>query len=290
MDSFGLRQEQENLVKSVNELKHKLEVVDARIKELHEEEMRYLSEIPQYKQQARDAQAQAKEAQAKVAPIKQELDELNKELIVIRGLNSIESKSLTELKETQKKIIEETKAINEQIKGRHEQLKQRELAVSDKEKACELREVGYSNRDFDLTKGEVELAQKIVVHKKNEEELKDKIETHKNNVALHNTKVDSLIEQKQFHEQDKADLQNKLAQVDKLKKEQIGMKSQLLLQAEKASKAITESERKQKMLDKAIDDLKNQENNLKLKELRVQKLIKDAGISKELKELEESLK
>ena len=289
MDSFGLRQEQENLVKSVNELKHKLEVVDARMKELHEEEMRYLAEIPQYKQQSRDAQAQAKEAQAKVSPIKQELDDLNKDLIVIKGLTAIENKSLTELKETQKKIIEETKTINEQIKGRQEQLKQRELAVSDRERACELREVGYSNRDFELTKGEVELAQKVAIYNKSEENLKDKIETHKNNVALHKTKVDALIEQKQFHEEDKIVLQDKLAQVDKLKKDQIGMKSQLLLQAEKADKEIKAAENKQKILDRALDDLKNQENNLKVKELRIQKLIKDNNLCNELKELQAEL-
>lgn len=290
MDSFALRQEQETLVKNVNTLKHQLEVADARMKELHEEEMRYLAEIPQYKQQARDAQAQAKEAQAKVSPIKQELDELNKELIVIRGLNSIESKSLTELKETQKKIIEETKAINEQIKGRHEQLKQRELAVADKEKACELREVGYSNRDFELTKGEVELAQKQQALGKAHEILSNSQDIHNENVKVHKVKVDALIEQREFLEQDRADLQNKLAQVDKLKKEQIGMKSSLLLQAEKADTAIKAAENKQKILDRALDDLKNQENNLKLKELRVQKLIKDKGLQQELKELEESLK
>lgn len=289
MDSFGLRQEQETLIKNINTLKHQLEIGDARIKELHEEEMRYLKEIPIYEKQAKDAKDQAIDAQTKVSPLKQKLEDLNKDLLVMRGLNAVENKSLNELKETQKKIIEETKNINEQIKQRHEQLKQRELAVNDREKSCELREIGYKNRDFDLTKGEVELVKKIEGHKKNEEELDDKVETHKNNVSLHNTKVDALIEQKQFHEEDKIILQNKMANVDKLIKDNIDLKSQSLLLAEKMSKATKTAEAKQFMLDRAIDDLKNQENALKIKELKIQKMIKDAGLQDELKKLQAEL-
>ena len=285
MDSFGLREENAKLSKEYEQLKHMLIVGENRVKELHEEELRYLLEIPQYKQQAKDAKEQAQGFISSLAPLKKEIEELNKDLRIITGLNYVESKCLTELKETQKKIIQETKEINETIKQRHEQLKQRELAVADKEKACELREVGYSNRDFELTKGEVDLAQKVVVHKKNEEELRDKIETHKNNVEIHNKNVSSLIEQKKFHAEDAEALKDRLQKADKLVKDQIKLKTALLLQAEKADEAIKAAENKQKILDRALDDLKNQENILKIKELRVKKLINDNNIQKELAEL-----
>lgn len=289
MDSYALRQEISDLSKQWADLKHKLEVGETRMKELHEEEMQYLKEIPVYEKQSKDAKVQAIEVQSKISPLKQELNDLNKDLIVAKGLTAIENKSLSELKETQNKIIEETKNINEQIKVRHEQLKQRELAVGDREKSCELREVGYSNRDFDLTKGEVELAQNKESLDKSHEILRNNQDIHNENVKAHKVKVDALIEQKQFHEEDKIILQDKMAKADRLIKEQITMKTQLLLQAEKADKAIKAAENKQNILDRALDDLKNQDNILKVKELRIQKMIKDAGLQDELKKLQAEL-
>ena len=47
---------------------------------------------------------------------------------------------------------------------------------------------------------------------------------------------------------------------------------------------------KQESLDKAINDLKNEEKRIKILELKVIKLAKDANIDKELKDLMESVK
>ena len=85
MDSFGLRQEISELSKKYEDLKHRLIVGEARMKELHEEEMRYLTEIPNFRKQSEDAKAQAGEAAGKVSPLKKILDDAQKELIKVQG-------------------------------------------------------------------------------------------------------------------------------------------------------------------------------------------------------------
>ncbi len=54
MDSYALIQEQGNLFKSVSELRNLKENLDSRIKELHDEEMLYLKEIPEYKKRSEE--------------------------------------------------------------------------------------------------------------------------------------------------------------------------------------------------------------------------------------------
>lgn len=290
MDSFGLRQEQSELLKSVSDLKHKLEIGEARIKELHSEEMRYLEEIPVYKKQAQESKIQASEASGKVAPLQKILEDAQKELIKVQGLTARENQSLLEIKETEKNIIEENKIINEQIKQRHSELKQREFSIADREKCCDLREVGYKDIQFGLDNREVEISKKEQDLNKSHEKLEDKLETHKNNVELHNAKVDSLIEAKESHLQDEQILANKQARVEKLIKDNTELKAALLLQSDKLSKEITITQGKQVSLDRSLADLVNQENTLKIKELKIQKLAHDKGLEKELKELQESLK
>jgi hypothetical protein len=290
MDSFTLRQEISALTKDWQELSHKLEAGDKRIKELHDEEMRYLNEIPLYKKQADDYKLQAMDAVSKATAIKADTEKLRKDLEVLRGLSAVESKSLMELKETQKKIIEETKQINEQIKSRHEQLKQREIFVVDKEKNLELREIGIANRESEQTKNEVELNNIRNKYNTDNENLRANIQDHINNIAKHNEKVDIFLQTKELHLSDEKLLEGKSQKLEKMIKENADLKASLLLQSEKLSQEIKLTQNKQSSLDRSLADLVNQENALKIKELRVTKLIRDNGIAKELKDLEESLK
>lgn len=287
MDSFTLRQEISDLSKQYNDLKHKLDIGEARIKELHEEEMLYLKEIPIYKEQANLSKIKAEEASGKISPLQKIIDDTQNELIRIQDSTAKENQALRELKETQLKIIAETKKINEDIKVSHEKLKQRELAVGDREKSCELIEVGHVNRDNDLDKREIDLENKG--KKLNDEHIKlnDLIECHHNNVLEHNKKVDIFIQTKELHLQDEKMLSVRQEKLNKLVTDNAKLKADLLIQLDNLSKELSVTKRKQDFLDRSIADLSNQQNALKLKELKIMKMAHDAGIQKELKELEE---
>lgn len=290
MDSFGLRQEQSELLKSVESLKHKLEIGEARVKKLHDEEMQYLKEIPEYKKQSSDSRNIHVELLGKTISLMATLSIEQKKLDKIIELTTQESNNLNNIIETQKKIIQETKEMNEKIKQDHMQLKQRELAVSDREKSCDLREICNKNRDSELDNREIQLNNRNSQQNDMSILLQANIDNHNRNVNEHIKKVDIFIQTKELHLQDEQILKDKLQKADRLIKNNSDLKSQLLLQSDKLSKEITITQSKQVSLDRSIADLKNQENAIKIKELKVNKLIHDNGLEKELKSLQESLK
>lgn len=274
----------QELRNEIDSLKHIKETMDKRVKELHEEEMRYLEEIPLYKKQAKEAKETHAVLAGKTVSLMAELEGVRKELVKTQGLVIVEQRALESLKETQKKIIEETKAMNEQIKQRHEQLKQRELAVGDMEKSSELREVGCKNREFDLDKREVEIKNKESALDHAHQDLNDSLKSHEKNIKIHANNVRSLAEQRKFHEEDKNVLQDKIYKADKLVKDHINLKASLLLQSEKLATSIKEVDEKRGFLDKQEQSLREREDFLRFKKSKFSQLVEDAGLPKEIKE------
>ena len=119
---------------------------------------------------------------------------------------------------------------------------------------------------------------------------KKKIDDHNVNVEEHGKKVDNLIEQKQYLREDQQFLKERMDSVNRMIKDNADIKTGLLKQSEKMEAEIKKTQSKQDALDKAIADLKNEEKRIKILELRVIKMAKDANIEKELKDLMESLK
>lgn len=285
MDSFGLRQEQEDLTKLVSALKHKLEIGESRVKELHDEEMRYLIEIPVYKKQSEEARLRLESIDNQIVPLNQELSELYKELSKTKELISIENKSLIELRETEKKIIEETKLINEQIKNRHEELKNRQSVIENTEKLHSEINNNHQKIDTDLSNRETNLLKKEEELNLGIQELSSRIDIHNSNLSIHAENVRSIIEQRKFITEDEQAVRDKLNKANKLVKDHIDLKAALLIQSEKLAKEIEITQNKQKSLDRNIADLKNQENALKIKELQIKKMAHDAGLEKQLADL-----
>lgn len=290
MDSFGLRQEQSELSKIVNELKHKLEIGEKRVKELYDEEMRYLNEIPEYKKQAEESRGIYKELSNKVDIINKQLISSKNELINSNKLKDESMRDLEDLKITHSKIIEETKQMNEKITIRHEELKKRESLVQDREDSCVIREIFNKNIEDALNQRDSEIKEKESNINKRNESLEDKLETHRNNVELHNKNVKGLIEEKEIHSNNEILLSDKIGKSNRLIGDNVRLKHDLLLQTEKLAEEIKITQARQVSLDKALEDLKNQENVLKIKDLRIQKMAHDAGLQKELKSLEETYK
>lgn len=285
MDSFGLRQEQSELLKSVNELKHQLEIGEDRMKELHSEEMRYLEEIPVYKKQAEESKNSHGMIEGKTVSLRIELDKVSKELERLKLLVIQEEKSLSDLKNTEKKIIEETKIMNDQIKQRHEKLKERESVSAGAINDIEIITGSLNNKESELDKREFAISQRESKHKEDSDILDSHIEVHEINVNSHNDRIRTFEEQKRFYIEDEQLLKDKLGKADKLIKDQIELKASLLLQTEKLKKEIELTQAKQVSLDKNIADLVNQENALKIKELKLNKMAHDNGLIKELAEL-----
>lgn len=290
MDSFGLKEEQNELVKSVSELKHIKEVMDKRVKELHSEELYYLGEIPKIKEEYQQNRLKIDQLNCQLSELSVIVNKHKSDIEKYKDVIANENKSFLELKSTQDKIIKDTFDINEKIKQRHSDLKEKELSISNRERLCDSREIQNNKKQSDLDNREVELIGKDKKISSSYAELNVSIENHNMDKSHHDNNVLSLHELRKFHEEDKQKLNNKLAQADRLIKENTDLKASLLLQADKLSKEVRIAEEKQKSLDRALADLSNQENVLKIKDLKIRKMAHDAGLQKELKELEESTK
>ncbi len=285
MDSFGLRQEQSELLKSVSELKHKLEIGEKRVKELHDEEMRYLQEIPVYKKQAENESAKLKEVSNLVVSVSIELEKLNNQ---VKENNSSLDKSKSDMNElsiNSQIILDSIQKEKDDSRRRSLEVKNSEIAVQEREVNCVSRETFHKKIESDLDKRESDLSKLENEFKDKAGKLTDDILVHQGKVEEHGKNLESLAERKKFHSEDEELLKNKLAKADKLIKDQIELKSGLILQSEKLDKEISITKAKQDSLDRHIADLVNQENALKIKELKIRKMAHDAGLVKELAEL-----
>ncbi len=289
-DSLRLREELAQLKKDILTSKKIKEDLDIHIKGLHSEELRYLGEIPQYKKQSEDAKNRKVELENKIIPIRKEFDLVLQELTKVKDLVVKEEKALIQTREYGHNVEKECAIKKVDLAKREEFLKVREEAVHGHEKDCVSREMFYKKVEFDLDNKEINIKSKECALDKAHQELLSAKNSHSKNLENHTERVNSLSEQRKFLEEDKQLVKDKLGKVDKLVKDHCELKAQLLLQADKASKSIKSAEDKQIMLDKALNELQHQENTLRIKELKIRKMAHEAGLQKELKELEESLK
>lgn len=289
-DALVLREELAQLKKDIISSRKVKDDLDSYVKTLYEEELRYISEISAYKKQSEENKFKAEEASKQCAIVNDKLSKFSMELQQVKELINKENLSLNELKETQQKIIKETSEINLHIQSRHAELKDKEKIYEYQINKINSLDLINKTKEAELIKREVEINNKEVALEHGHKNLESAIEIHSNNVSIHSQNVRSLSEMRKFHEEDENSLRDKLNNADRLVKEQIDIKVSLSLQEENLKKEIDTYKRKQDSLDKHIADLKNQENLLKIKELKILKIAREAGVEKELKELEESLK
>lgn len=283
-------EELDKLKKDILSARHIKEVLDGHIKDLSSEELRYIEEIPVYKQQANNEFLAAQEASKQAEVLRQEVSKWGNELSKIKELVLDQEMILSASKIAQENIEKECAFKKSNILQIENNVKSRELAVQDRERKCSEKELSLILRDENIFRDESEVNKKLKEIELKNKALEEKLETHKNNVDLHNKKVDALIESKELHMQDEVILDDKLAKVSILIKQNVELKQSLLLQADKLSKEISITQNKQLFLDKSLSDLKNQENALKIKELKLTKMAHDKGLEQELKDLQEQLK
>lgn len=290
MDSYRLKEEQAILIKEVNDLKTKKDLMEKRINDLHAEEIRYLDEIPTFRKQFEEHKNILSVASSKTVIARKELTDVNDELRKVRSLIIEEKKSLENINNEHINAIEEIRKEKIILSKLNYDIKNRESKVQERERTCDSIELSHIDKNEELFKRQVKLNREIDDMNINKKELDKDIESHiKSKIVLDET-VNRLTQAKKFHEEDKQVLKDKLEKADRLVKENSEIKAQLLLQAEKLNKEIELCKSKQSSLDKNIADLVNQENTLKVKDLKIRKMAHDAGIQKELKELEESIK
>lgn len=289
-DSLVLREKLVQLKKDILSSKHIKETMDNRIKELSQEEIRYIEEIPVYKRQAEEERIKLKEESKQTLIVSDKLNNLSVELQKIKYSIIKETSILGELKNTQQTIIKETSEINLQIKSRHAELKDKEkLHEYNINKVNTLERIN-DEKNSELNKRELDISNKEKELDEGYEALGHALELHSNNISIHAQNVRSLQENRKFHIEDEQTLRDKLGKADKLVKDQIDIKVNLTMQVSNLEKEIEICKQKQTSLDRHLADLVNQENILKIKELKIIKMAHDAGLRKELKELEESIK
>ena len=290
MDSFALREELANLQKSLAETKHIYEVMDKRVKELHIEEMRYLEEIPKYKKQAQEEKQVLLKLESGIPIARKELENITEQFKKIKELVIGEEEALREVKAAGHNIEKECAIKKSNILRQEENIKMMQIILSEREGDCVNKEEFNKKVELDLDNREIEIKNKERALEHGYQELNSSIDSYKSNLSDYAEKLRSLNEQRKFLEDDKQLTQDKLQKADKILKENLATKASLMLQADKMSNAIKSAEDKQRSLDRALADLVNQENVLKIKELKINKLIRDHGLQKELKELQESVK
>ncbi len=290
MDSYALREEFNTLQKEVTQLRHVKEVMDARLKEMHIEEIKYLEEIPIYKKRSDDAKNNYLKLEAQSVPLKKELEGIINELKKVRSLVIEEEKALDDIRNKIHDINNECSIKKLELSKIEKDLKLRQELVTVREADCNSRDAFHRKLEFDLDKRDVEISKKELALEHSHNDLHTERISHESNVRTYDENVRSLTEQRKFLEEDKQLIKDKLAKADKLIKDHCDLKAQLLLQADKMSKAVRTAEDKQIMLDKALTELTNQENTLKIKDLKIRKMAHDAGLQKELKELEASIR
>lgn len=289
-DPLILREESAQLKKDIAQSNHVKDALNKHVEELHQEELRYISEIPAYKKQAKESEYMAGESAGRLTASQKLLEDAQKELIKVQGLTIKENKALSELKDTYKRIIKETSEINLQIDARHSELKDREKINKYQIDKINSLELINNNKQNELDKREINIKKNEDYIKSRFDDLKLKQDYHSKKVDEHEEKVDALIQSKELHLQDEQTLRDKLQKSEKIIQDNLKLKSDLLLQSEKLSKEIIITQNKQVSLDRSLADLVNQENTLKIKELKVNKLIRDKGLQDELRALQESLK
>lgn len=290
MDSYALRQEQSELLKSVAELKKTLETGESRNKELHNEYMEYLKDIPVYKKQAEEGRAAVKETSQRIAELRVSLSALDDQIKQSNKDLAEAQSGMQEIRANSQIILDKIQEEKEQSRKRVLDAKSREVVASGREKELDERKVALDMRDKETDQRESLILALEEESKIKNGELSKKIDAHNLGVTIHANKVDDLIQSKELHAQEEQILANKSMKVEKIIKDNIELKASLLLQSEKLSKEITITQGKQVSLDRALADLVNQENALRIKELKIKKMAHDAGLEKELKALEASLK
>lgn len=284
MDSF------KELEKTINDLKNIKESLDSRIKNLHAQEIAYLEEIPRLKiavdnEKLRTGKVfeNSLNASKELEIIKDRIKELKS---VLNKLNNETALLQLEYTDVSRKIVE----TNIQIENKRRDIKNREIYVQEKERKCDAIEIVLNKKESDLDQREFEINKKDRLILEKSSVLDKNISTHEVVLELHRNDLETLRSRKLNQSQVEDSLNIKNEKLEKLIKDNSDIKAALLLQADKLSKEIKACEQKQGSLDRNILDLTNQENLLKIKELKIIKMAREAGIEKELKSLEESIK
>lgn len=289
-DLSRVRKELEHLKKEILASKHIKEVLDSRIQDLHKEEVRYLDEIPSLKREWQKHNIILRELREKCKDVDQSWSSAKEELKILRKSIDSEQLKLSDLIKKNELALTILDKKEEELKVDASKLRDREDSVRSREIKCDSRELACIDREEIVFKGEVEL--NIIREDINKlyKKLESDIEIHKSRMLNHEKREAVLLENKKYHVSQEEILKQKMQQAEKIIKDNAILKNQLMLQAEKLSKEIRLANEKQTSLDRNISDLTNQSNALKIKELKVKKMAHDAGLIKELKELEESIK
>lgn len=288
-DPLNLREELAQLKKDIFSSRHIKEVLDQRIKELSEEEMRYLNEIPSYKHQAKNEAVKAGDTVRLTEATRSELNKVNLELSSIQLEVAKQSEIIRNRVNVAREIEKKCEDREYSVDYREHQCANRELTVQLREKQCDEKELALIARDEAVFKDEFAASKNKREVQEANERLNDNLKSYSNNLEVHARNLAVLDQRKKFMSEDEQILKIKLEKAERLVRESVEIKAQELLQADKLSKELLACKHKQDSLDRNIADLKNQENVLKIKELKIKKLAHEAGLEKELRDLEASM-
>lgn len=289
-DSLRVRQELERMKKEVAVLNNTKSTLENIIQNLSKEKVKYLEEIPKSKKWAEQQKELTETVSAKTSLAVKALSEANQKLKDVKKLIEAEENKLSALKLENEIELGSLFDLRNKNNNESEDLKKREVAVRDRLNLA-------GTKEAENEKNALAIIQKMAVLEKNNmnflkasavlnartEELNSAVETHIQNVKVFES--NRIIYSNQLE-----GLKYKLAQANNLISETNELKSNLVRQLKKLDDSIARSEEKQKSLDRNISDLATKEKALQIKDLRIRKLAHEAGLDKELVELEQALK
>lgn len=280
----------EKLQKEIKQLQHTKDVLNKRIEELSKEELQYLTDIPKFKKQAEDQKNSTDGIIEKTNLLRNNLSSVNNEL---KENTSILEKTKSDIKE----LREESNAVLNDVIKKRSSVEKLYIDVKNRESKCVEREKNIESKELSLKETEK-------IYENNKKELSDSIKRWKesndklilDNEKLLLSKKELDSEKNKFYEIRKSYfdqeevLKSKILEADRIIKNNSVITIELELKNKKLDEETSKSIRLQDSLSRNISDLDNQRKFVKVMELRVKKLAHDAGIDKELQELEASLK
>lgn len=274
------------LQKEVKILEQRKFELNNAIQNLSNEKIKYLEEIPKSKKWAEDQAERANIISVKTDNLVKELNSKNQDLKDINSLIVQANKDLNDLKDAHASEIPALEDRKLEIINRTKDIKDREVALNqrlaiaeDKERKNLAQDNINESKLLDISKKQKEYIEASQYLESNRKSLTDRENEHVKNESLFNENKKDYINKQDI-------LKYKLEQANVLIKDNEKLKRELEFQKKSLKDATDRMEERKLSLHNNILALNNREKELQIKDLRIRKLAHEAGLDKELAELQ----
>lgn len=285
-----LKFEVEKVKKELKSLQLSKDNLLLEINNLSSQKVKYINEIPHFKILADSERDITNELLDRNSKLKEQLSCLNNQIKDLTLLVNDSKSYLEILKNDSDKLYYRLSDKNKEYEKRLIDIKERESSLLKAERL-------FSIRENEIINADKVNSQKEILFTIKEDELNQKINKLELDIEFHEYDKYSYAKNLEEYsnnlmklEEDNEILSGRIKEFELIVRKNVDLKSELLAEKNKLNEEIIKTKSMQDSLSRNIEDLDNKEKKIKIMELRIKKMAHDAGLNKEIKELEESLK